>query len=96
VSIERALPPLPEPTEKVPQSGAVSSKEATNASSKSLTGSLSFSSSKTGHKAKTTAGKRKAIGDGDDEKDIKKTKNTPTKKKSKKPSKTLLSFGDDA
>lgn len=94
--IERGLPPLPEPTEKASQSDAVPSKEATNASSKSQTGSLSFSSSKTGHKAKTSAGKRKAVGDGDDEKDIKKAKNAPTRKKPKKPSKTLLSFGDDA
>lgn len=65
-------------------------------SAKTQHGSLSFSSSKTGNKPKTSVGKRKAVGDANEEMDIKRAKNGPTKKKPKKASKTLLSFGDDA
>lgn len=65
-------------------------------SAKTQPGTLSFSSSKTGHKSKASAGKRKAVGDADEETGIKKAKKGPTNKKPKKASKTLLSFGDDA
>ncbi|KAF9468195.1 hypothetical protein BDZ94DRAFT_1247428 [Collybia nuda] len=95
---ERGLPPIPDPTSKAPQLDTTSSKEVTT-SAKTQLGSLSFSSTRAGQKSKATAGKRKAIGDGneDGEKVAKRANNGPSsKKKPKKASKTLLSFGDDA
>jgi hypothetical protein len=65
-------------------------KEATK--STKVTGpSLSFSSSK--GRPKPLSGKRKLVGDQEEGGSV---KDMPAKKKSKKPSKTLLSFGDYA
>ncbi|KAG6827617.1 hypothetical protein H0H92_011074 [Tricholoma furcatifolium] len=93
---EKGLPPLADPNtpKEDSDSKATSSttKESTSSGrkSKSVAGSLSFSSSK--GNAKTTTNKRKAIGDieGVEKNDA------PSKKKAKKTSKKLLSFGDDA
>ncbi|RDB26100.1 hypothetical protein Hypma_006407 [Hypsizygus marmoreus] len=93
---EKGLPPLPEVVDAVAaasnKASAPSSKERENITQNQASG-LSFSSSKRGFKSST--GKRKAVGDPDDPKE-KKAANGSTKKKAKKASKTLLSFGDDA
>jgi hypothetical protein len=68
-------------------------KEATK-NTKPTGPSLSFSSSK--GRPKPPPGKRKAVGALEEEKVGGSTKDMPAKKKSKKSSKALLSFGDDA
>ena len=60
--------------------------------------SLSFLSSKKSGTVKTSTGKRKAVGDlGGDASDTgRDIRSKPATKKTRKASKTLLSFGDDA
>ncbi|KAJ7161283.1 hypothetical protein C8R43DRAFT_1086624 [Mycena crocata] len=88
---QRGLPPLPEPADsasKIPSGSETTDKPPPKA--KAQAPSLSFSSVKNGFKA--GAAKRKAVavgkGAGTDE--------SRPKKKHKKETKTLLSFGDDA
>lgn len=68
-------------------------KAATN-NVKATGSSLSFSSSE--RRTKTPLGKRKVAVNSEEGKDGKSVKDVPAKKKSKKSSKALLSFGDDA
>ncbi|KAF5382712.1 hypothetical protein D9615_002862 [Tricholomella constricta] len=93
---EKGLPPLADPVDggskTDPGPDASATRNSAN-SSKTQTGSLSFSSSK--GKLKAANSKRKAVGDPEDAR-ASKIPNAPTKKKAKKASKTLLSFGDDA
>ncbi|KAG6872735.1 hypothetical protein C0995_007056 [Termitomyces sp. Mi166 len=89
---EKGLSPLSDPeTSKEDSVGAASSstpnKDAKG--NKTQTTSLSFSSSK--RKPKSFVKKRKVPADNENDK-----LGAPPKKKPKKPSKTLLSFGDDA
>ncbi|KAG6906443.1 hypothetical protein DXG01_013926 [Tephrocybe rancida] len=92
-SSEKGLPPLPDPTAMKEDSAALSSavKEPVK-DKKTTSGNLSFSSSKA--KTKLSNNKRKAVGDTVGE-EIR-SSIAPSKKKPKKASKTLLSFGDDA
>lgn len=94
---EKGLAPLSDPKDVVQQAdkpGPVSpSKEATQ-NTKATAPSLSFSSSK--GRTKPPPGKRKAVGDPEEVKNSGSAKDMPAKKKSKKPSTALLSFGEDA
>ncbi|KAF8235750.1 hypothetical protein L208DRAFT_1376365 [Tricholoma matsutake] len=94
---EKGLAPLSDPKDVVQQAdkpGPVSpSKEATK-NTKATAPSLSFSSSK--GRTKPPPGKRKAVGDPEEVKNSGSAKDMPAKKKSKKPSTALLSFGEDA
>ncbi|KAF8071653.1 hypothetical protein FPV67DRAFT_1411879 [Lyophyllum atratum] len=94
---EKGLPPLPDPAEaaaaKALAAEASAAKEATS-NVKTQSSSLSFSSSKSG--VKSSNKKRKAIGEPSEDAKANKSANLSTKKKAKKASKTLLSFGDDA
>ena len=76
------------------QSGVAGSSKDSATAKPQLQG-LSFSSSS---RTKTSVGKRKAVGQPEEEKEGNgdKDKKGSVKKKAKKPSKTLLSFGDDA
>ncbi|KAJ7040321.1 hypothetical protein C8F04DRAFT_253209 [Mycena alexandri] len=89
---ERGLPPLPDPAESTSKSPPDSeTKDKAPAKPKTATPSLSFSSTKNGFKAGAAKRKAALIGskaDGSAE--------SHPKKKAKKESKTLLSFGDDA
>ncbi|GLB40130.1 putative protein with domain of unknown function (DUF4604), partial [Lyophyllum shimeji] len=99
---EKGLPPLPDPAEAASKNEASKGEAASPApgsnrepaaGSKTQPTSLSFSSSKTG--VKTSNKKRRALGDPEDA-TAGRAVDPPSKKKSKKQSKTLLSFGDDA
>lgn len=96
-TVEKGLAPLSDPKDVVQQAdkpGPVSpSKEATQ-NTKATAPSLSFSSSK--GRTKPPPGKRKAVGDPEEVKNSGSAKDMPAKKKSKKPSTALLSFGEDA
>ncbi|KAF7977048.1 hypothetical protein HWV62_4569 [Athelia sp. TMB] len=93
---ERGLAPLPDPTAPVPQPNkdatSLSEKVKEGASKKAAGPSLSFSSGTSKGSSKSTAGKRKAIGEADPED---KNGSGKTKKKKVKGGKSLLSFGDD-
>jgi hypothetical protein len=90
----RGLPPLPDPadsTSNPPSESDTTKKGKAVAKSKEAAPSLSFSSAKNGFKAGAAKRKAALIGsktDGMGE--------SQPKKKAKKESKTLLSFGDDA
>jgi hypothetical protein len=93
VTPEKGLASLPEPEDVVQQSSQPERVLAGKEASKTMGPSLSFSSSK--GRLKPPPGKRKAPSDPD-RKDSGNVMGMPAKKKPKKPSKTLLSFGDDA
>jgi len=97
LTVEKGLAPLPDPTDTAQQAKLAErvspGKEAAK-NTKATGASLSFSSSK--GRPKILPGKRKAVGDPGKEMASGSSKDMPAKKKSKKPSKTLLSFGDDA
>ncbi|KAJ7631229.1 hypothetical protein FB45DRAFT_917895 [Roridomyces roridus] len=86
---ERGLPPLPDPTA---ESSASQAPDKAPPKAKPLPPSLSFSSAKNGFK--TGAAKRKAVAIAGSSTDGPDT-SRPPKKKNKKETKTLLSFGDD-
>ncbi|KAJ6503239.1 hypothetical protein C8R47DRAFT_1105262 [Mycena vitilis] len=89
---ERGLPPLPDPVEstsKLPPESELKDKASSKAKAPAAP-SLSFSSAKNGFKAGAAKRKAALIGSKGD-----KAESQP-KKKHKKESKTLLSFGDDA
>ena len=97
---EKGLPPLPDISpsgaEDVPRSEGKSEspvKEKSNSKSKAESAGLSFSS---GRGAKPTTGKRKAVGSLVEPDDGASEKEKRPKKKVKKNTKALLSFGDDA
>ncbi|KAJ7786615.1 hypothetical protein B0H16DRAFT_1876601 [Mycena metata] len=89
---ERGLPPLPDPAESTSKAPPDSeTKDTAQSKPKTAAPSLSFSSTKNGFKAGAAKRKAALIGskaDGSGE--------SHPKKKAKKESKTLLSFGDDA
>jgi len=91
---EKGLPSLTGPGEdgmaKTRSDSALPNRD-TAKGAKTTGPSLSFSSSKGGYKSSSK--KRKVVGDSDDGKS---REQTPAKKKPKKASKVLLSFGDDA
>ncbi|KAJ7170189.1 hypothetical protein C8R46DRAFT_1091478 [Mycena filopes] len=96
---ERGLPPLPDPAESAsklpPDASETKDKDKAPAKPKTAaTPSLSFSSTKNGFKA--GAAKRKAALIGSKADGSRSGEAHPPKKKAKKESKTLLSFGDDA
>jgi len=89
---EKGLPPIPEPVD--PPSNATQVVPPEKGKLKEKAPSLSFSSSRGRMKSsKLSTGKRKVIGDTEDG-ESKDTVEKPTKKKSKKAGKSLLSFGD--
>ncbi|KAG6853477.1 hypothetical protein C0991_004093 [Blastosporella zonata] len=89
---EKGLPPLPDPTApKEDPTASPSITKSTVNDKKAQSSNLSFSSG--GTRTKTSVNKRKAVGDVSE---VTKSSNAPSKKKAKKASKTLLSFGDDA
>lgn len=92
---EKGLPPLPDPQDVVAKLQPPGGPSKDSATAKPQQQGLSFSSSS---KTKTSTGKRKAIGQPEEEEkgNSNKDKKGSVKKKAKKPSKTLLSFGDDA
>ncbi|KAK7063975.1 DUF4604 domain-containing protein [Favolaschia claudopus] len=91
----RGLPPLPEPSESTsnppPDPESEKKKEKASTKAKDKGPSLSFSSTKNGFKAGAAKRKAALIGSKTDG-----TGDSQPKKKPKKESKTLLSFGDDA
>jgi hypothetical protein len=103
-SLGKGLPPLQDPAkastsvkpaaEASPQKETKNSNEASTSSSKSKKPSLQFSSTKSGFTGKSPTGKRKAVGEPEPEGDRVGDATKPSRKKSKKPSKALLSFDD--
>ncbi|KAF8896543.1 hypothetical protein BD779DRAFT_593044 [Infundibulicybe gibba] len=89
---EKGLPPLPDSSAPAEQTPPAPPGGAPATGTKTPAPSLSFSSSKEG--IKKPLGKRKAVGDPEGDKDLSGKKGL--KKKPKKESKKLLSFGDDA
>jgi hypothetical protein len=88
LSVEKGLPPLPDPEKEASTEENDAGKESKKSKQKTAAPSLSFSSSKSGPQAKQ---KRKLlVGDSEAPEEGEKPK-----KKSKKNAKTLLSFGDD-
>jgi hypothetical protein len=87
---ERGLPPLPNPKDAPSKDSDESSqRKDTLSKEKPKNSGLSFSSGKS--VSKSSAGKRKAVGDPVDSNDKAKSK---LAKKSRKAGKALLSFGD--
>ncbi|TFK35565.1 hypothetical protein BDQ12DRAFT_687974 [Crucibulum laeve] len=88
---DKGLAPLPDPEDIVAKLKLPEPSKDTPSGSKTQPQGLSFSSGK----ASSKSSKRKAVGQPEDDKDEPKDKKLG-KKKPKKASKTLLSFGDDA